>query len=198
MSNIVVYSPGRTGSTLISNTLSSFFKKTFRPIGLDTSRIFEDNLVIATHNPLFLPENLETSIAVISHRKNLFDTVMSKIIADHTQEFHIYSGKELKIEITDVEFSNMYDFCKSFYEILDTSKFKTVVKVEFEEMFADPKYLLSKFNENFTMSYGTNPSPYKKDKVVSNLEHCRKLFAEKELVPLENYINFVRADLERY
>lgn len=197
--NIIVYSPGRTGSTLITQNLATKFK--LQIYGAELNRNYSNlpnNTIISTHNPLFsIKENIEKNTAVISYRSNLFNTIISKLISDYTKEYNSYTNKEVSVSITEEQFCNMYYFCKCFYKLIDLTKFSTVIYVEFEELIKNPFYLFSKFGIEGIITYGTQKSPHKHSS-ISNIDYCKILFNQLEQkTDLTNVTAIVKSNLEQ-
>ena len=195
--SIIVYSPGRTGSTLISQAMANKFKLPVYSTELNRNYLAPSDSIIHTHNPLFFTkENRENNTVVISYRRNLFDTVISKLISNYTLEYTSYTNKEVSISITETEFCNMYYFCKCFYKLIDLSKFDVVIYVEFEELIANPLYLFSKFGEASEMNYNTQKSSYTHS-VISNIDYCKTLFSQLEQnIDITDIIAIVKSNLE--
>jgi hypothetical protein len=186
MNKFVVYSPGRTGSTLITRELNSYFKIWY--VGTLSTRTAVDVPLVTTHNPLFQVRDPENYIAIISKRRSLFNTIISKIIADYTKEYTEYTKKDISsINISSKKFTEMYHFCKLFYMVLDTSKFKQTVVIDIEDLLADSKFLFAQLGIDHNMIYKTEKSPYGQN-FIDNHNDCKILFDELERTPISDSI----------
>lgn len=124
----LIYSPGRTGSSIIRDAL---------PV-IGTGN--------ATHNPVYIPDDPENTIAIVSRRRDEFALAMSKIISDVTCEFTAYTKKEIApFTVSDDLFVSHWRFNRLFYLGLDLSKFEQTLEIYLEDMLTDPKYLFSLF-----------------------------------------------------
>ena len=77
----VIYSPGRTGSTLIRYNLSHYLS-------------YFNLQAESTHDPNYVPDG--DSICVLSKRLNIFDSALSQLILTSTQEPVIYTSKYIE------------------------------------------------------------------------------------------------------
>jgi hypothetical protein len=119
MFSAVVLSPGRTGSQLILKNLFHHFKKSAS--------------IIHSHNPLIVPKDAETW-AFISHRRDVFSSMISALVGKRTNEHTEYQGKHNKrFTVEQIEFTNTYQHHKIFYEVIDKNNFAQCVDVYYED-----------------------------------------------------------------
>jgi hypothetical protein len=101
-----VYTAGRTGSHLIIRNLCKFYR-TIQRSDQDTNI---SNGIVHTHNPLYIPQS-DNFIAIISRRRNLFESVLSTELAKTTNEFIQYTNKKIVPFSIDVnKFKDCYFF----------------------------------------------------------------------------------------
>ena len=183
MLGFVVYSPARTGSSAISKVLKS---------------CYQSSTVYQTHNPLFLPETPEKHVAIISKRSDLFQTMISKLTLNHTKEFSGYdpSLKVDSFEIKKDAFEGLYHFMKTFYYLIDTSKFADFNEVLFENFISDPESILTFPGRQGNVPILKNKSPYNYSELILNMDQCKKWFAEFEKTALDPVIiDYVKRDI---
>lgn len=192
----VVYTAGRTGSHLIINNLCRHYHVTHQ---LDSDRSIVDGIV-HTHNPMYVPTT-DNFVAVISRRRNLFDSILSTELAKITNEFVTYTKKEITPFAIDLaKFKNCYFFQKAFYQAIDRTRYNKVVDVYYEDLISNPNCLLSDFNVKIDLSV-TEKSPYNYYNLVINIKKLKEIFQEleqKSITPqeIEEFKKTVAADIE--
>lgn len=168
----VVYTAGRTGSHLIVDNLCKHYNVLERS---DINTNFTDGIV-HTHNPLYNPP-AENFIAIISRRRNLFESILSMELTKITNEFTIYTNKEIKpYNIDPVKFKGCYFFQKIFYQIIDRTGFQKVIDVYYEDLISNPNCLLSDFN--ITLDLSTGKSPYDYYELITNIDELKELYLD--------------------
>lgn len=137
--NVMILSPGRTGSTLIWDVFSKISKVT--PIRRNCS----ENVVplkskecLHSHDPndVFLGN---TDTLYIINTRDLVDIALSSGIAKHTNKYYYYKNESFNIQpfIFNVdEFMRFYESKKKFYENLKPIMPKTSVVVDYS-LFCD-------------------------------------------------------------
>ena len=174
MFSAVVFTAGRSGSHLVIDNLSTYFKT--------PKRHWWDNSfkygVVHSHNPLYRPPN-DNFICIINTRKDEFAAMISMLITVRTNEFMHYSNKSIDpFEISKDEFIGMYNYFKCFYKSICLTGFKKVIEIEYEPLIADPKYLFSKFDLDQQTVYNLKKSPYDYRELITNLDDIKKLYLE--------------------
>ena len=123
MFSAVIFGAGRTGSHLIKRNLSQYF---------------ESNLVITTHNPLLkLPT--DTTIPVISRRRNMFDAILSMFVASRLDKFHFLKSDSSIVNINPFEidttsFEDMFIFQTAFYRAIESRNFTNSIEIFYEDI----------------------------------------------------------------
>jgi CTP:phosphocholine cytidylyltransferase-like protein len=192
----VVYTTGRTGSQLIVNNICQHY-------GVKSWSYRDTEFthgVVHSHSPVYVPPS-DNFIAILSKRRNLFNSILSTIIAKHTNEFTIYTNKEIISFTVDInEFKNCYFFQKAFYHAVDLSKFNKVVEVYYEDLISDSDCLLTDFSIKLDNSLSSK-SPYNYYDIVTNIDELKDVFDLLEKTPLsdseiDQYKLSVTADLD--
>lgn len=157
--SLVVLTAGRTGSQLILKNLSSYF-------GIPS---------IHSHNPLI--EVPQQSLVIASLRRNDFDTIVSIILGRRTNEFVLYTNKQIReFEVPKEEFESCFWFVKCNQWAINHS-FPSAVIVVFENLVNDSKYLFGLFGINKHTDYSVIPkSPYVASKLIKNYGQCQQWF----------------------
>ena len=190
----VVYTAGRTGSHLIIKNLQSRYNAEVR---LD----HETNVtsgIVHTHNPLYDPPN-DNFVAIISRRRNLFDSILSMELTKKTNEFSIYTDKEIQPYSIDInKFEDCYYFQKLFYKAIDRTKFSKVVDIYYEDLISSPDSL-SEFDIITNLTEGK--SPYNHYEIITNINELKGVYHRLEQVEisneqLEDFKKNVKADLD--
>lgn len=200
MFSAVVYTTGRTGSNLITRNLATYFKVPHyndNDISTDV-----DHGVVHCHNPLWFPSN-NNFVCILSKRRNLFDAIMSILLGKTSNEFSTYTNKLIvPTTVSQLDFTNCYWFMKSFYASIDTSSFKQVLDIYYEDLIDNPSYLFSLLNIDSKTSYNlSEKSPYRYKDLILNVDLLRILFADLEKLTLTDdliasFKNSIKMDLE--
>jgi hypothetical protein len=187
MFSAVVLTPGRTGSQLILKNLSKHFEK--------------DGNIIHSHDPLIKSEDANTW-AFISHRRDVFSSMISTLVGKRTNEHTKYHGKYNKrFTVDQIEFTNTYQHHKIFYEVIDKNNFAQCVDVYYEDLISDPYYLFSKLNINKPIDLTLQVrNPYQNNELIINIDQCHAWFEQlhsQEITQLEIgwYRNSIQQDL---
>lgn len=162
--NVVVFTPGRTGSQLIARNLS-------RDINFSS--------VYHTHNPLYQPD-LNECYAVVSTR-DMFDSMMSTFVAAKTNEFITYTNREITPFSVSLEtLDETYIYYKSFYQLIKRELFKEVIEISYEDLCKDQFYLFSRFGINKQIINYVKKSPYDYQQLITNVNELREYFKERD------------------
>jgi hypothetical protein len=181
----VVYTAGRTGSHLIIRNL---FAKYHLKIRSDQESNFTDGIV-HTHNPLYRPPS-NNFIAIVSQRKNLFESILSTELAKVTNEFTDYTNKTIQPYSIDInKFKNCYFYQKSFYRAINRTGFSKVVDVFYEDLISSSDSL-SEFGITVDLSIGK--SPYNYYDLITNIDELKDLYNQ-----LESSWGFIYNQLEQ-
>jgi hypothetical protein len=196
MFSAVVFTPGRSGSHLITKNLSSYFKS---PLRMHNDADYTYGIV-HSHNPLYKPPT-DDFVCIINKRKNEFDAIVSMILTKRTGEFIYYTNKDIdKFSVSATEFQETYTYYKSFYHAINQSYFKQIIEIYYEDLINDKKYLFSTLGINCDTEYMIQKSPYDYYKLVENISELRDLYNQLELTPItleeiETFKNNIESDL---
>lgn len=181
MFKAVVYTTGRTGSTLICKNLADHFGVAH---GRDRDKKIIDGVVHA-HNPLWRPPG-PGWWCVLSRRRDLFTAVMSTMIGRMTNEFDNYKSHTIdprSIEIQD--FVNTVWFMRCFYQAIDLSKFSHVIDIYYEDLMTDPKHLFKQFGIDKSIDYRLSQrAPYRYQDLIINHDDLKTVFDRLMLQPV--------------
>ena len=158
----VVFSPGRTGSTLIVNNIN-------RWAGQD--------IAYATHNPNFVHSNEfipihENLVCILSKRQNVFRAALSQLVLEHTQEPTFYTGTKNTPFVADVNrFYGLYNQYIIFYNSINVNLYNQVIDINFEDMFNDDSYLFRQIGVDYKTDYSLcQKSPYNYYNLITNID----------------------------
>jgi hypothetical protein len=164
-----VYSPGRTGSTLIVKNLEKYLSK------YETPHLPFD--VIHTHDPKFVPPT-DDYVCIVSYRESSLDVSCSLYVSDKTGELIQYSGQEIEPFAVDKdEFRKTYFSIKAFYKTIDLSKFNKVIRLWYTPLMTDRTYLFKRLGISVPLStdYGrSNKSPYDYTHLITNYSELQE------------------------
>ena len=178
----VIFTAGRTGSHLISKNLSKYFNS---------------GQIIQTHNPLL---ELPTSIAIpiMSRRRNIFDAIISMIVASKIDKFH-WTQHEAKINIDPfsidvVDFEHSFVFHTAFYRAIAARKFTNSIEIFYEDMLNDSTHLFSKFEYIRPMENLFIKSPYEPNSLVINIDQLKNLYNQLNAAGISDgvYEHFIK------
>lgn len=169
----IVYSPTRTGSTILGRNLSKYLNI------IDPYKKLYD--VVHTHNEYLAPPSTDY-VCILSKRESILDTVCSRIMAEKTGEWtdSDYTTQTVNSFSVDLDqFREMCLFVKQFYHNIDLSYFAQVIEVWYNPLMNDPKYLFSLFDQDVTTDYSTNKkSPYNYYNLITNIKELEQIANE--------------------
>jgi hypothetical protein len=184
----VVFTAGRTGSHLIKQNLSKYFNS---------------DQVMQTHNPLLELPTANT-IPVISRRRNMFDAIISMIVASRIDKFH-WTQHDATInidpfDIDPVDFEHLFVFQTAFYRAIDERKFTNSVEIFYEDMLDDSSHLFSKFGHTHTIENLLTKSPYDSNSLIINIDQLQDLYNQLNATGIgndvyESFITNIKDDL---
>ena len=156
----VVYSPARTGSSLIVGNLEKYF-------GVPA---------VHTHDFAWTPPD-DTYTCIISRRAPLIDSVLSVIMAEYTDEYATYTNKEIEpFNVHTGKFTTLYSIHRDFYNSIDRTQFKNVVEIEYDQLMNDPHYLFAQLGINEQTRYDIRQrSPYNYYKLFTNIDELKTI-----------------------
>jgi hypothetical protein len=187
MFSAVVLTSGRTGSQLIFKNLLQHFKT--------------DGNIIHSHDPLIIPKYAE-SWAFISHRRDMFSSVISTVVGRRTHEYTEYHGRyNERFTVEQLELTRTYKHHKIFYEVIDKNNFAQCVDVYYEELISDPYYLFSKLNIKKPIDLSLQAkSLYNNKELILNIDQCYDWFEQLDSqkitqLEIDFYRNSIQQDL---
>ena len=156
----VVYSPARTGSSLIAGNLEKHF-------GVPA---------VHTHDYAWTPPD-DTYTAIISLREPLIDSVLSVIMAEYTDEYATYTDKTIApFRVHPGKFATLYKIHRDFYGLIDRSRFQHVIEIWYDQLINDPNYLFAKLGiEAKTMYNIRQRSPYRYYDLFTNINQLQMI-----------------------
>jgi len=187
MTFFVVFTPGRTGSSLIFKNLLKHFGK---------------NIGVHSHSPL-ISSTTENTWAIVSHRRDLFSAIISTLVGKRTEEYIQYQGVyNTRFSVDQVEFEATYQHYKLFYRAINRCNFNKVIDIYYEDLISDPKLLFASLGIEKTINLTLQEkSPYKNKELLINLDQCQQWFdyLESQSIPdsqLDLYKSGIEQDLE--
>ena len=164
MSAFVVFSPCRTGSTIIINNLLKDKK----------------NTVVHTHDPTWRPQS-EDFVCILSRREDPLAAVISQSVMEVTGEVHTYSNSITPFVVDLDRFYNLYLAHKIFYKKIVLDGYKQIIDIWYNRLVADPYYLFRELGQHQQTDYSTIPkSPYDYTKIITNYEQLQEAAKEVE------------------
>jgi len=167
---IVISSPSRVGSTLLQQIIAS--------AGFTPPRAS----LISTHNPFYLPTGSCSALILVS-RKNLFNAVMSTIVAQRTKEFTYYTNKStvpFEVDCSPAkEFSNQWNWHKYYWKCCtNLDHYRLVEKFYFEDFVDNFDHVYSRLGIQPVIKNPsvTAKSPYKYQDWILNYDECFEKF----------------------
>ncbi|CAB4128185.1 hypothetical protein UFOVP112_11 [uncultured Caudovirales phage] len=159
----IIFTPGRTGSTLIIGNLSRYFR-----YAVDIRQ---------EHHSNYKPAS-DDFTCILSRRRNTFDAIISQLVVEHTKETSIYSGtKNTPMYGSEETFKNLYFMYNSYYKQIDLSGYRNVIEMYYEDLIEDPYYLFSRFNISERTRYDfCEKSPYNKEELIINFDELKELY----------------------
>lgn len=176
----VVITPGRTGSQMIMKNFSNFSKIK----------------ITHTHNPLWKPQN--NSIAFVSRRRNVFNSISSTLVGTRSNEFTQYTNKIIEPFTVDrLEFENCFWFYSCYYNAIDRSQYAKVVDVWYEDLISDPKYLFGLIGVDRTTDLTFPKSPYNYYQLITNIDQCQEWYDQLSKLPVtQNLIDSIKSSIK--
>lgn len=90
----------------------------------------------------------------------------------------------------------MLFFQKTFYHVIDRTKFSKIVDVYYEDLIADTNCLLVDFNIKIDSSL-SKKSPYNSHDLITNVDELYKIYQQLEQVPItQQKIDIVKSTIE--
>lgn len=198
MEPVVVFTTGRTGSTLICQNLSGHFGEP-----MTQERDQSHSRIVHSHDPLWTAPSHDY-ICVLSKRRDVFAQIISMIISKRTNEFSDYTKKSIEpFEVDETELESSYWFIKCFYQTVDVFQFKKTIEIYYEDLVSDPDYLFRKFDISKLTNYGvTKKSPYWSHDMILNMRELKTLFTQLEQQSLTDELlngfkESIKTDLEQ-
>jgi hypothetical protein len=164
--SFVVFSPARTGSSLIVGNLNRYF---------NTS-------VVQMHDQHWTPPN-NNYTCILSKRENIIDSTLSQLLVSLTHEASIYSNKNLDTFVFNPEqFINIYQLQRDFYKEIDVSKYQKVIEIWYEPLMSDSYYLFQQLDIIEQTVYDkTNKSVYNYNNLITNIDQLRQIAKRLDL-----------------
>ena len=176
----LVAGPGRTGSVLVATLLS---KATgFRMVTDITPSKTEIDATVIYHSHIATMQLPEDVVVVCPVRANLFDTVLSAVIAEHTAEWSQYSGNIDPINIDFESVERKYIWCKRWQEAFSYyTHYKNKIYLDFDQFTQDPSVIYTATGlpvpSNITLP--TTKSPYGTHNIL-NFDEMKYFFNKLE------------------
>lgn len=155
----------RVGATLVRQNLEKFFGAP----------------VYQTHDARWPPRSAD-SMRVLVYREDVLAALFSYFVMHHSGEMVSYSGKKVEPFVIDpIEFDSIYRAHRDFYKNIDLSKFQRTIKVCYETVMEQPRYLFSLFGIERTTDYQVvSRCPYQASSLVTNYTQICKRFRRLE------------------
>jgi hypothetical protein len=158
----VVFSPGRTGSTLITKNINQWAGR---------------DIAYATHNPNFVHSDEfipfhDDLVCILSKRRNVFRAALSQLVLEHTQEPTFYTGTKNTPFVADINrFMGLYNQYTIFYNSINVDMYKQVIDITFEDIFEDDEYLFRQIGIKQKTDYSLcQKSPYDYYNLITNID----------------------------
>jgi hypothetical protein len=192
----VIYSPGRTGSHIITETLAGppstkgGLCNTIPYWDKEPNVNFDINTqsVIKTHNLDVITElNLNTNnvILILSKRRNVFEQAMSMLVAKITNEWtgKEYSNKNITpVTISKSIFINEWNRLTKWGDNIDSTQYKKVVTLWYEDIINQdniPNYIASELGLRYSPNMLIKiyqKSPYQYKDCILNWQELKNLY----------------------
>jgi len=147
--NVIVLSPGRTGSTLITRLFSHVTKLTpFIRQHIDNKKPMAEKQILHSHTLSDINLGNEHTFYIISTR-NMIESTFSNLIGLHTKHWEYYKNQPIDIDSFHVsvqEFLGVYKKTSEFYKNLNTilpKKYRVIDYSEFKDNFENLFDILS-------------------------------------------------------
>jgi hypothetical protein len=149
--NVIILSPGRTGSTLIFKFFSHVTRLTpYTRQHFDNKTVIKPKQILHSHNIDDIKLGNKSTYYVISKR-NIIETAFSGLVGQHTKKWEYYKNHKTTISnftVSKQDFLSLYQLVYSFYKDLSCVipiKSHIVDYVEFKDNFEN---LFDIFNIN--------------------------------------------------
>ena len=180
--NYIIYSPGRTGSQLITNELANFLTSEYT-VYYDIFLDIAPTAIIHTHNSKAEIPNKSNFICIISRRRDELAGILSEHIAAHTNEYGIYykfnRGEKIELFILSKEkIKASLDARREFYSQIVTTGYTKIVDIYLEDMLQYPYHLFEALNiPNRLIGYDCIKCPYGPE-LISNIDEINEYYQE--------------------
>jgi|TARA_R110000868_G_scaffold4489_1_gene28167 hypothetical protein len=167
MSNFLIKTPGRTGSHIFTDYLRKNHYNNVKHC-----------------QEMWVPDNTENWIFILSKRRNWFDMACSRVITSHTKQYGPYKITE-KLQVnTDIEsLVDSAGYAKNWYTTFETQSkkytWKAVYTIYYEDLKTDKSILQSL--DNCIQDYDfdkTMISPYIFKETIIDYENLKTQFLE--------------------
>lgn len=170
MSSYIIYSIGRTGSTLLTRNINAYFNDDAR-----SHVIHQSNFV---HTANLIPWD-ESMICIRSRRRDLFKTAISMVIAEHTRQADTYDTNIEPFDVNSEYFKSLFSVFTEFYDKIDTSRYAGVFDVYFEDLMSDDKILLKTLGIDKIIDYTLcDKSPHVPENLILNYDELKFGFSQ--------------------
>ena len=169
MAKYIVYSPGRTGTTLICENIRKHF----------------DNRKIAyvVHNPQFMHSDsfiplTDDMVCIRSRRHNVFNYIIRAVISEKISEAKDYTNNHIEPFYVDPkQVINLYFNYRNFYDKIDTSQYSKVVDLFYEDLFKNPCYMFKQMGiEDAFIDYSLcDKAPHDYKNIIKNFNQLNEL-----------------------
>lgn len=195
--NILIASTTRTGSTYIKYFF--YNNGNSRTVSCNNTEFeMSKNNILHFHPDHFDLEkwpNKHNWNLILSTRKDKFDQICSKYIAEHTGQWKSYDYCELSVEISLIEIITEYNKIvkneNTWRQIANKHKFESFNEIFYEDTIQENflEDIAAKIGfaiePNTTLKY-ISKSPYDKEKVISNYHKLKKQFNKQ--IKRRNYV----------
>ena len=195
MRQFIVWCPGRCGSRLVTQVIQNHYATEYPRVFYTDyhAKTYDVDLpIIHTHSVDLILSDIVGYEKVAIHR-NIFDSVTSKIIMDHTNKAHIddeedeqsfirrYSNRKFIARLTDFEhYCRLYD--EQYSRVLASQDIKILSYEQFQD---DPNtIILKELDSDVTVDYGlslTRKIPLDKSRAIANLDELIQIYDRLDL-----------------
>jgi hypothetical protein len=186
----VVASPGRSGSVFTTLVIANSLKQT---------ALFNDNEITNINSPSILHTHnahlqVDKTIPVICvQRKNLFNEIISAVIAEHYQEWNTYTNTGEPFVVDADLFETKYIWHKWWHRAFNHyTDYTNKTYLIFEDFIGNSQRLCNILNIP-EVNYQSQPSIRKPSECILNLNHLQERFTM-----LENNSEFQASDITKY
>jgi hypothetical protein len=186
----VVASPGRTGSVFTTLVIAKSLK---------LNKLFDDRDLINLNSPSILHTHnahcqVDKNIPVVCvQRKNLFNEVISAVIAEHYQEWNTYTNTGEPFEVDAELFETKYIWHKWWHKAFNHyTDYTNKTYIMFEDFIGNSRYLCNLLNIPI-VDFQSCASIRKPSECILNFEHLKEQFDI-----FENNLEFQSSDITTY